>query len=92
MQNEGFTCLIFEVRLVGALWGQWFALSTCNQKVGGSNPARCVRHVRQGILSTIVCLDPDVVNGYPAGIYSFECCFALIRLHAGLKLRVIMPR
>ena len=29
--------------------------------------------LRQGILSTIVSLDPGVVNGYPAGIYSFEC-------------------
>ena len=28
--------------------------------------------LRQGILSTIVSLDPGVVNGYPAGIYSFE--------------------
>ena len=26
--------------------------------------------LRQGILSTIVLLDPGVVNGYPAGIYS----------------------
>ena len=30
---------------------------------------------RQGVLSTIVSLDPGVVNGYPAGIYSFECSF-----------------
>ena len=28
---------------------------------------------RQGILSTVVSLDPSVGNGYPAGIYSFEC-------------------
>ena len=26
--------------------------------------------LRQGILSTIVSLDPGVVNGYPAGMYS----------------------
>ena len=26
--------------------------------------------LRQGILSTIISLDPGVVNGYPAGIYS----------------------
>ena len=29
--------------------------------------------LRQGILSTIVSLDPGVVNGYPAGIYSLQC-------------------
>ena len=28
---------------------------------------------RQGILSTIVSLDPGVVNGYPAGISSLKC-------------------
>ena len=29
--------------------------------------------LRQGILSTIVSLDPGVVNGYPARIYSSKC-------------------
>ena len=47
--------------------------------------------LRQGILSTIVSLDPGVVHGYTAGIYSFECSLALkgcMRAKAG----VIMPR
>ena len=58
-----------------ASWCSWSVLSTCNQRVmallvqitlGAYAP-------RQGILSTIVSLDPGVVNGYPAGISSFKC-------------------
>ena len=47
-------------------------LSTYNQRVGGSSPPS-VSALRQGILSTIVFLDPGVVNGYLVGIYSLKC-------------------
>ena len=47
-------------------------LSTYNQRVGGSIPPSAYAP-RQGILSTIVSLDPGVVNGYLAGIYSLKC-------------------
>ena len=47
-------------------------LSTYNQRVGGSIPPSAYV-LRQGILSTIVSLDPGVVNGYLAGIYSLKC-------------------
>ena len=50
-------------------------LSTCNQRVGGSSPPSASA-LRQGILSTIVSLDPGVVNGYLAGIYSLKCLSA----------------
>ena len=42
---------------------------------------------RQGSLSTVVSLDPRVVNGYPAGIYSLKCFKAHISSLA--KARVI---
>ena len=47
-------------------------LSTCNQRVGGSSPPSASAP-RQGILSTIVSLDPGVVDGYLAGMYSLKC-------------------
>ena len=47
-------------------------ISTYNQRVDGSSPPS-VYALRQGILSTIVSLDPGVVNGYLAGIYSLKC-------------------
>ena len=34
--------------------------------------------LRQWMLSTIVSLNPGVVNGYPAGIYSLKCLWAPI--------------
>ena len=45
--------------------------STCNQRVGGSLPPS-VYAPRQGILFTIVSLDPGVVNGYLVGILFFH--------------------
>ena len=45
----------------------WFVLSTHNQRNPGSSLDSAFAR-RQGILSTIVSLNPGVVNGYPAGI------------------------
>ena len=57
---------------VGALWGS----GSCSRLVTRGSWVRIplgAYALRQGILSTIVSLDPGVVNGYPAGIYSFKC-------------------
>ena len=56
-------------------------LLTHNQGVVGSNPTLCIAP-RQGILSTIVFLNPGVVNGYAAQIHSFNDLSAE-RLHGG---------
>ena len=46
-----------------------FMLSTRNQKVMGLNPTQCTNNAhKQGILSTVVSLDPDEGNGYQAEI------------------------
>ena len=48
------------------------ALKVLGKSVGGSwvRILLGAYALRQGILSTIVSLDPGVVNGYPAGNYS----------------------
>ena len=54
---------------VGALW----CSGSCSQLVIRGSWVRIplsAYALRQGILSTLVSLDPGVVNGYPAGIYS----------------------
>ena len=43
-----------------------------NQRVGGLTPPSASA-LRQGILYTCISLDPCVVNGYLAGIYSLKC-------------------
>ena len=48
---------------VGALWCSGAVLSPRNQRVGGSSPPSAYA-LRQGILSTIVSLNPSAVNGY----------------------------
>ena len=58
--------------IVGALWCSGSRSRLSSQRVGVRIPLGAYA-LRQGILSTIVSLDPGVVNGYPAGIYSFEC-------------------
>ena len=55
---------VLDLFTVGALWCSG---SRSRPVIRGS----CV--LIQGILSTIISLDPGVVNGYPAGIYSFKC-------------------
>ena len=44
---------------------------------------------RQGSLSTVVSLDPSVVNGYPAGIYSLKCLKAPTCISSLAKARVL---
>ena len=59
---------------LSAMLIQWFALLTRNRRVGGSSPTRYICP-RQGILLTVVSLDPGVVKWVPAGIYSlFAMC------------------
>ena len=62
---------------VGALW----CSGSCSRLVISGSWVRIplgAYALRQGILSTIVSLDPGVVNGYPAGIYSLKCLWAPI--------------
>ena len=57
---------------VGALWCSGSRTRLAIRRSGVRIPLGAYA-LRQGILSTIVSLDPGVVNGYPAGIYFFEC-------------------
>ena len=67
MENERLdTCT------VGALWCSGSRSRLAIRRSGVRIPLGAYA-LRQGILSTIVSLDPGVVNGYPAEIYSFEC-------------------
>ena len=65
------TCVL-NFNEVGALW----CSGSCSRLVIRGSWVRIplgAYALRQGILSTIVSRDPGVVNGYPAGIYSFKC-------------------
>ena len=53
---------------VGALWCSGSRSRLAIRRSGVRIPLGAYA-LRQGILSTIVSLDPGVVNGYPAGIY-----------------------
>ena len=60
---------IVEFIAVGALW----CSGSCSRLLIRGSWVRIplgAYALRQGILSTIVSLDPGVVNEYPAGIYS----------------------
>ena len=74
---------------MGALWCSGLRSRLAIRRSGVRIPLG-VYALRQGILPTIVSLDPGVVNGYPAEMYSLELLLALkgcMRAKAG----VIMP-
>ena len=54
---------------------EWFVLSSCNQRVVGSNSTRGILHMPldKAFYSHIVYLEPGVVNGYLARISSLKC-------------------
>ena len=61
-----------DLSAVGALW----CSGSCSRLVIRGSWVRIplgAYALTQGILSTIISLDPGVVNGYPAGIYSLLC-------------------
>ena len=85
------TCGSTVVYIVGALW----CSGSCSRLVIRGSWVRIplgAYALRQGILSTIVSLDPGVVNGYSAGIYSLKCLWAPIgsSAKAGVIMLVMM--
>ena len=80
-----------ESTLCGSTVVQWFVLSSCNQRVVGSKPTWCMCPQTRHFIH-IISLDPvpGVVNGYPAGIYSFKCTVRRYVQVAGAKAGVIM--
>ena len=73
---QNFANMRIKGCIVGALWYSGSCSRLAIRRSGVRIPLGAYA-LRQGVLFTIVSLDPGVVNGYPAGIYSFK------RLHEG---------